>query len=179
MADDDETTTEGNEGGKETPKQLRNKLETTLSENAELKGKLLIYDAGLGHLTEKQRKAVVRDASESGGEVTADMLKASAKELGFPETLKTETETPKPGEGGEQNGQGNERNDGGEGNDADTVDALTSMDAIEQAQRRTVTTAADGSFADKMSKATTQADVEALIRSEGHKVGIVHEWDVE
>jgi hypothetical protein len=179
MADDNDTDDTNNsddgDGGaaKETPRQLRTKLEATLTENAEMKGKLLIYESGLGHLTEKQRKAVVRDAAESGKELTPDLLKASAKDLGFPETLKTESES------GSHGNQDRGDSGDGEGNDAMNTDALSGMDAIEQAQRRTVTTASEGSFADKMAKAGSQAEVEALIRSEGSKVGLVHEWDVD
>lgn len=186
MADENEGADEGNnEGTKETPKQLRNKLETTLSENAELKGKLLIHEAGLGHLSEKQRKAAVRDASESGNELSPELLKASAKELGFPDAPKTEGENNSNGqEQGNDNGQGDGQGEGqpnpDDVPDPTAAEALNSMDAMDQAQRRAAsTTVTVGSFQDRMNKAGSAAEVEAMIRSEGHRHGIVHEWDVE
>jgi len=176
MADenDEETTETGGEGGKETGKQLRTKLENALSENATLKAQNMLYEAGLGHLSAKQRNAVVRDASEDGAEVTVEVLKKSAKELGFPEAPKAATETQSTN--GKETGAEGET---GEASNTAEQEALNSMEAIEQAQRRAVPVIADGSFEQKMAKATSQAEVEALIRSEGHKVGIVHEWDVE
>jgi len=177
MADKDDTDTgeDAGEGNKETPKQLRTKLETTLSENADLRGKLLIHEAGLGHLTQKQRNAVVNDAKEGGKELTPDLLKASAKELGFPETLGNEGDKPNPNDANNGDQAGNENGDEGD----PTTNALTGMEAIEAAQRRTTTVAADGSFEQKLNNAKTQAEVEALIRTEGSKVGLVHEWDVD
>ena len=162
---------EGSEGdGKKSPgKQMREKLETTLAENVELKGKLLVHEAGLSHLTPKQRNAAIRDATEDGAELTVDSLKKSANELGFPEQ-------PKQTTNGEGDKDGDKAKDDGEGNEPDPE---TGLEAIEMAQRRVPTTPADGSFEQKIANAKSQEEVEALIRSEGHKQGIVLEADIE
>lgn len=176
MADENEND-EGNEGENEQPKQtagkvMRQKLEDTLTENQALKGKLMVHEAGLSHLTEKQRNAAIRDATEGDAELTTESLKKSAKELGFPEQSKQAANGNESGEGGESG------NDAG-GGEGDESDPANSMEAIEQAQRRTVTVPADGSFEQKLRDAKSTQEVEALIRTEGHKVGIVHEWDTE
>lgn len=179
MADGDEET--GGEGGeetgappKETGKQLREKLETALSQNADLAGRLAIHDAGLSHLSEKQRRAVVRDAGEDGKEVTADTLKAAAKELGFA------TEAPKE----KAEGEGGNENEGGEGvnnngDETEVEEALTSFEAIERARRRSVPDTDPQSFENRMKATKSTAEAEALIKREGHKVGIVHEHDID
>lgn len=172
MADGDgnDNGDEGSEGEqpKETGKQLRTKLEETLAKNANLEAKVLIHESGLSHLTEKQRQAAIRDVREDGKEVTADTLKAAAKELGFPETPVVEKAE---GEGGGEGGEG-------EGGNA-AEDALNSYDAIDRARRAAVPSDDPTSFEFRVKNAKSAAEVEALVRSEGHKVGIVHEHDID
>lgn len=178
MADDNENeeVETGNESGEQQKqsagKVMRQKLEDTLADNAKLTAKLMVHEAGLSHLTEKQRNAAVRDATEDGAELTAESLKKSAKELGFPESPR-QTVNGNEGEGGSNNG------DNADGGNDEEIEPANSMEAIEQAARRTVTVPADGSFEQKMKAAKSTEEVEALIRTEGHKVGIVHEWDTE
>lgn len=161
----------------ETGKALRTKLETTLTENQSLKGQLLIFESGLGHLNDKQRAAVVRDASEGGAELTAELLKTSATELGF------NTEAPKSeSQNGSEGGEGNNEsgNEGGEEViDTNADDAVDYFTAIEQAQRAASPNADTKSFEAKLRACKSNAEVDALIRTEGHRVGIVLEEDVD
>lgn len=152
---------------KETGKQLRDKLENALTENTGLKAQLAIHEAGLSHLSEKQRRAVVRDLQDDEKEVTADNLKAAAKDLGYPESAAK----PKD-EGGGEDEEPPGRNDPAE-------EALNSLDAIEQARRQAIPDTDPGSFEAKVKAAKSQDEVVALVRNEGHKVGVVHEWDME
>lgn len=171
----DDGTDDGTDDGKpkNTGKVLREKLETTLTENQVLKGKLLVYESGLGHLNERQQRAVIREASEDGKELTAELLKEVARDLGYAEPPKPEPKND--GEGANQDGQG-----GNDGDEQVTVeDALNSMDAIERASRQSLPDNDPNSFQNKLMAARSSAEVEALIKREGHKVGIVHETDVD
>lgn len=187
----DDGNENGNENGeteepKETPKALRQKLEAANAKNKELSGKLLIHESGLSHLKPKQIQAVLKMHDEDK-DMTPDSLKAVAEELGYStEVLKGNSKKEgdegegQPNQDGSQNG--NQNNNGNQDDnlneDGDLVIPLNNMDAIERANRRSNTTS-DTDFATKMNSAKSQAEIEALIRSEGHKVGIVHEWDVE
>lgn len=171
----DDVSTDTDADGTDQPKPsqgkvLREKLETTLTRNAELEGKLLIHESGLGHLSERQRRAVIREAQEDGKDLTVDLLKEVAKDLGF-------------GQGGappNENGNGDGGNDDGRNaGDDDTDEPLNSMDAIDRAARRAVPVDDPGSFEAKIKAAKSQGEVEALIRSDGYKVGIVHEMDTQ
>lgn len=168
---------EGNEGNEEQPPkgggELRKKLEETLAKNADLSGKLAIHEAGLSHLSERQRRAVVRDVQDDEKEVNADTLKAAAKELGYPETKVAE----KPEGEGEDGGEGAE-GEGGEGQ-PNPEEVLSSFDAIERARRAAVPQSDPTSFESRMKATKSAAEAEALIKTEGHKVGIVHEHDIE
>lgn len=174
MADDNGNNAEGEgtegEGSEKAPspgKVMRDKLEATLAENQTLKAELAVHNAGLGHLSPKQRNAAIRDATEDGAELTADSLKKSAEELGFALTPKQESKG-----GGEGSGEGSNEGEG-------EPDPVTGLEAIEQAQRRVPQTPADGSFEQKIANAKSAEEVEAIIRNEGQKVGIVLEADVE
>lgn len=66
-----------------TSRQLREaakNAEKTRAENVDLKQKLAVYEAGLGNLTPKQVKSVLANVE---GEVTAEVLRATAVELAF------------------------------------------------------------------------------------------------
>lgn len=178
MADDGNKDGAEEQNGEEQPPkgggELRKKLEETLAKNAELEGRLAIHDAGLSHLTDKQRRAVVRDVQDDGKEVTAETLKAAAKDLGYPETKPVE----KPeGEGSGEGGEGT-NGEGGEGQ-PNLDEVLTSYDAVERARRTAVPNDDPTSFESRIKAAKSSAEVEALIKTEGHKVGIVHEHDIE
>lgn len=175
---EEESQQQGQEGKTTEGSVLRTKLEDTLTENQALKGQLLIFQSGLGHLNEKQQRALVREASEGGAELTAELLKATAKELGYAEAPKQEAK----GEGGEGGEGGNEGNNGNEGSPgaAEVVEtALNSMHAIDIAARQALPDTDPLSFENKLKAAKSADEVMALIRSEGHKVGIVSELDVE
>lgn len=178
MDDDNDDTGNDNDSGndsKPTGKQLRERMEAALAENATLKAQLMVHNAGLGHLSDAQRRAVVREASEGGKEVTADLLKAAAKDLGFPEATASITTTTNDDTGNNDTG-GND--DQGTGGNTDT-DPLNNMEAIERAQRAAVHNAGELAFADRLAKAGSKAEVEAIIRESGHSVGIVHEMDID
>lgn len=185
MADDDgngndDGNGDGQGNGDQSGSQLRATLEQTIATNKQLTGRLMIYESGLGHLTEKQRNAVVRDASEGNKELTPDLLKTAAKELGFP------TEPPKQqaqndgDDNGQQNQNGQEGNDDGTGEGVHVVDeSLTYMDVIEQGIRAGNAAPAPDSFEHKMKNAKSPEEVQSLIRQEGHKHGIVLADDLE
>lgn len=179
MADDDGNGTgtegEGEPKPKESGKELRTKLEGALAKNAELEGRLAVHEAGLAHLSEKQRKAVIRDVQDDGKELNAETLKAAAKDLGYT------TEAPKPKSEGEGNEGGNEGGEGGAGDGTPdpTEEALDGFDAIDRARRQAVPNDDPTSFEHRINNAKSKEEVEALVRKEGHKVGIVHEWDVD
>lgn len=175
----DDTQQQGQEGKATEGSVLRTKLEDTLTENQALKGQLLIFQSGLGHLNEKQQRALVREASEDGAELTAELLKSTAKELGYAEAPKQEAKG-EGGEGGEGGNEGGNGNEGGATNANELVEtALNSMHAIDIAARQALPDTDPQSFENKMKAAKSGDEVMALIRSEGHKVGIVSELDVE
>lgn len=166
---------EGEGEGSKPPKAttggvMRKKLEDTLTENSTLKGQLLIHESGLGHLNEKQRRAVVREAQEGGVELTADLLKETAKDLGY----------DKPAEPKNEGGEGGPVNEGGSTHSTEEeVEPLNNIDAIDRATRKATSPVDTGSFEAKIKAAKSAEEVEAIIRTEGHKVGIVHQWDVD
>lgn len=182
---DDNGEENGNGNGAENQEQqqqteggvLRKKLTDTLEENQTLKGKLLIHESGLGHLNEKQRNAVVREAQESGSDLTPELLKTAAKELGY------QTEAPKQDQNKGQEQGGDDGGNNGQvevnNNDTDQDDAINSMDAVSRAMRQAAPSTDPTSFDAKLAACKNTAEVEALIRSEGHRVGIVHALDVE
>lgn len=93
----------------ESPSALRQKLEDANKRNKQLEERLTITEAGLSHLTDRQRKTILREMREDGEEITADNFKKVAKELGWGEAPNTETEpapeTPnQPNQNGQQNG---------------------------------------------------------------------------
>lgn len=87
MADPTEAT---DDGSQQSGKGLRAQLEAQVAENktlreqaeraAQLERELSLHRAGLGHLSDKQARAL---AAAHDGEYTPDALKATAKELGF------------------------------------------------------------------------------------------------
>lgn len=156
---------DNSQSGKPTGKQMREKLEQALSENAALKGQLLIHDSGLGHLTERQRRAVIREAQDEGKDLTADLLKSVAKDLGY--------EQPK------QPTQQGEGDNSGEGDPNPVNESLDNLDAIDRTTRQGAPSMDPNSFEQKIANAKTAEEVEAIIRTDGAKVGLIHEHDVE
>lgn len=187
MADNDGSD-DGNENGggeetKETPKALRQKLEAANAKNKELAGKLLIHESGLSHLNPKQIQAVLKMHDEDA-EMTPESLKDVAKELGYtteaPKGNQNEGGNEDEGQQNQQNQNGNQNGNQNENEDGDLVIPLNNMEAIERANRAAQrTTGGESDFTTKMNAAKSTEELEALIRSEGHKVGIVHEWDVD
>lgn len=137
-----------------------------------------LREAGLGHLTKRQRRTLLRDMNEEGTEFTADAAKEIAKEYGWP----TEPEQPKPptGEGnGQQQGDGQQQEQvvvSENGNLAE--DALSALALMQQARGHSASTQVRGDFEQRMKAAKSKEELRDLIRTEGPRHGIIHEWDV-
>lgn len=99
----------------DNPSALRQKLEDAIKRNKQLEERLTITEAGLSHLSDRQRKTILREMREDGEEITADNFKKVAKELGWGEAPNTETETaPETTNQLNQNGQQNGTQQDGE-----------------------------------------------------------------
>lgn len=195
-----------NNDNDDDPKTLRGKLEAALKDNAELKAqnsglnsRLVFHEAGLSHLSNRRRNALLSDF-EDPSKVTKEELLEAAKEEGW------DTPPPPPQQqNGDSNGTTQQQpNDGtqapvnngiqnpptgqapvqGDPN-APTADmvaaaAAAGISADElasvMAQRPTTFT---GTFEDAMKKATTQEEVLAAIQQAGPTVGVVLSTDVE
>lgn len=83
----------------DNPGTLRQKLEDAIKRNKQLEERLTITEAGLNHLSDRQRRTILRDMRDDGMEISADNFKKVAKELGWDaapnsEVTETPTETP-------------------------------------------------------------------------------------
>lgn len=170
---------EGNEPKKESPgKQMRAQLEQTLAANKDLTTRLALYEAGLGNLTDRQKKAIVREANEEGKEVTGELLKEIANDLGFqaPKQDPKDTKDDSANQNGNQNGNQQQENE--DPPDPSVDEDLSYMDAIDRVARRGISSDPDSMEA-KIAAAKTQDEVKAIIRAQGQKVGILLEEDVD
>ena len=175
----EEEVEEQEEGKAPTGKALREKLEETLTKNAELTGELLMVNSGLAHLTPKQRKAVLRDVQDDGKELSADTLKAAAKDLGYNEAKETRQESKESGEDEELTPEQiaakiAEEEAALEGDE----EPLDGFEAIERATRKAGPSTDPQSFEYRLNNAKTREEAESLIKKEGFKVGLVHEDDL-
>jgi hypothetical protein len=80
----------------DNPSALRQKLEDANRRNKQLEERLTITEAGLNHLSDRQRKTILREMREDGEEITADNFKKVAKELGWGEAPNSETSETAP-----------------------------------------------------------------------------------
>lgn len=166
---------------KESPgKKMREQLETALAANKDLSTRLALHEAGLGALSDRQKKAIVREAVEEGKEITGDYLKEIAKDLGFkaPAAPKEGAETTDPPNNNSNGQNQHEGEDGDNPPDPSVDEDMSYMEAIDRVARRGNSADPD-SFEAKITAATTQEEVKALIRQRGQRVGILLEEDVD
>lgn len=78
----------------DNPSTLRQKLEDANKRNKSLEERLTITEAGLTHLSDRQRKTILREMREDGEEITADNFKKVAKDLGWDAPPSSETSEP-------------------------------------------------------------------------------------
>jgi len=190
-----------NDDNQETPlvKQLRETIKTLegrngglTKENNSLKGTNILYAANLGHLSEKQRLAVLTMHGE--GEMTAEALAATAAELGYePQTAPPATTTPLPN--GETNGDGTTppstppATNGdvnhvlqealaafGADPEMDPMEALGIIQRIQGATRASQQNVAP-TFTDRMKEAKSKDELLSLISTQGPANGIILEED--
>lgn len=188
------------------PKTLRGKLEAAnrtigelKSQNSGLNSRLVFHEAGLSHLSNRRRNALLSDF-EDPSKVTKEELLEAAKEEGWdtppapPQQTNGDTNgttqqqtndgTQAPVNNGIQNPPTGQAPVQGDPN-APTADmvaaaAAAGISADElasvMAQRPTTFT---GTFEDAMKQATTQEEVLAAIQQAGPTVGVVLSTDVE
>jgi hypothetical protein len=177
MADTtDDTTTD-----EPSPGDLRKMLKEEQEKNRKNAERIAAFEqdeqlreAGLGHLSKRQRRAVLRELSDEGTEFSADAAKEMAKELGYKTEADTPTPTPTPA--GDAGGNGQQGNGEGEGEDAE--DALSAIALMDKARRQSANTEVSNDFTGEMRKTKSKEELTDLIRTKGGRHGIIHEWDV-
>jgi hypothetical protein len=182
-----DTTNENNQS--DTPGDLRVQLETALAEIKTLKQQNQSYtqdeqlrEAGLGHLSKRQRRVILRELQEDGTDFTADAAKDIAKELGY----KTEAE-PAPtnqqqqsqqDQGQQSNGNSDSTNDAGDTTNDEPESALTAIALMQQASGMSAGTPVNNDFSTEMKGARNKEELRSLIRNKGARHGVIHDWDV-
>lgn len=192
------------------PKTLRGKLENALQklgerdrQLADMSGRLVFHEAGLSHLSNRRRNALLSDF-EDPSKVTVEELQAAAKEEGWdtPPSTQQQQDGQQQGDNGNQqqsanNGQGTQVN-GQQGiqnpptgqppvgdPSAPTPDMIAAAAAAGisaeelasvMAQRPTTYS---GTYDDAMKNAKTQEEVMAAIQQAGPTVGVMLSTDVE
>jgi hypothetical protein len=180
MAD---TTPETNTGEELPPGDLRKMLEESNKQQAALQAQLAQYNqdealreqAGLGHLSKRQRGAILRELQADGKEFNPETAKEMATELGYKLTPTTPTPTttdPAP------TGDGSGGNGGGEGGQPQPDDNMTAFDVIARARAESASTRVGGDFEAEIRKAKNPEELTSLLRSKGPRHGMIHEWDV-
>ena len=174
---------ENSNNDNEDPKDLRTKLEAALerekqliSENTTFKQEQQFRDAGLGHLSQRQRRILAREINEEGGEFNAETAMEVAKELGFPEK---KVEQQQDGQGQQQQGQQQEQSQGDPQVDGRVNEALNGFQVAQTAQAAALRGQTDPSVETAIREAKTPEELRSIIRKRGAGVGIVHSFDVE
>lgn len=176
------------------PKTLRGKLEAALKENngyksqiADLQGQVL-----MPHLNKRQRRSVLRELAEDKLDVNEDNIKDVAKDLGY----NMEPTAPPTNNDGNQNGDQNQGGDGGENSNAnngegsgdgsgkpdvklppEVVVALEASGYMDIVQQYSDGPSHDLGFEEKMNSAKSPEELDAIIRAEGPRHGIMLETD--
>lgn len=162
----------------DSPGDLRTKLEAALKTNSDLQSQMATLQGQvlMPTLNERQRRVVVRELGEDKLDLNAENVKAVAEDLGYkltpepPPTIPPVTPPTTPQ--GEQNGQQQE-----DGQSNEILVSLSEMGAIDQAQYNAIRGNVAPDFDTKMRNTKSREELRALIRSEGHASGLVHEWD--
>lgn len=180
MAD---TTPDTPTGEELPPGDLRKLLEESNKQQAALQAQLAQYNqdealreqAGLAHLSKRQRGAILRELQADGKDFSPETAQAMATELGYKLTPATPTPTttdPAPV------GDGGAGSNGGEGGQPHPDDNLTAFDIISRARAESASTRVGGDFENEMRKAKNPEELTSLIRAKGPRHGMIHEWDV-
>ena|SRR5215207_5264736 len=134
------------------PKDLRTKLEAANKRARAAEERATIAEAGLTHLTDRQRRNIMRDMRDENMDITADNFKKVAKELGWDDAPEAQTQTQTQADTGQQQGQQTNSDDNlgkvllGDGTWASADDLRRiAMAAQMQAQSGSTNTADDGS----------------------------------
>lgn len=132
-------------------------------------------EAGLGHLSDRQRRTILRDLSEEGTEFSPEAAKKIAEELGFPTA---------PPSAPTSNGQGVATNPAPVGNQqqdppvpSPANQALDAFSNMQTAQQAAIRGNNDPGFQAKVKATKSPEELRDLIRREGAASGLVHSWD--
>lgn len=173
----------------EDPKDLRTQLKAALKANADLSstvqqqgGQIAVLGSGV-QLSPRQQRIVLRELAEEKTELTAENIKEVAKELGFAQA----PATPPAGQNGDgQQGQqqpaDGQQLDPGQQPDAvdqDIMVSLNELGAIDQANYHAKRGNVSPDLQAKINQTNNSEELTALLRAEGPRSGIVHEWDTE
>jgi len=160
-------------------KQLRDKLEGALGENANLRRENLLLRSGLHDLPEDRQQAILRTFAKDE-EVTADKMKAQAKSFGW---LKEEGQgNPNPPPNGQQDPGTPPPNptDTQDQTVASSIGELTAMEvAMIMAQRGTSDPTTVEDLSNKLRAAKSQAEVAQLVSQQGPHMGILMDSDID
>lgn len=168
---------------------LRRMLAEQTAKNEEQAAQLLAFqqdqqlrDAGFSHLSQRQRRTILRDMADDGVDFSAEAASDIAKEHGYPLTPTPPTTDNGNRNGQQGNGQGGQPQDTnqgqGQGGDQDVEDSLTAMDLMRKAQQMAAGNAQESDFETQIKATKSKEELTDLIRSKGARHGIVHEWDV-
>lgn len=173
-----------NDPNNENPGDLRNQRDQLARDKEELTQRLAQFEqreqlreAGLGHLSARQQRSILRELSDDGKDFSKEDALAVAEELGFKTSAEpTPTPTPPPTD---SNGNGDTppATPPGGGSD-DSEDALTAMALMERARAAAAGNLGTSDFEQEIRKTNSAAELTNLVRTKGARHNIVHEWDV-
>ena len=170
----------------DNPNDLRVKLETANKLNQDLTTRLQsleqdtqLRDAGLGHLSQRQRRVILRELQEEGTDFSVDSAKEIAKELGY-------SETPPPPANDQTSDQGNgqgtgQSNDLGQGQQQEPEEPLTALEVLAQqdkARRVSSSNRGQPDLTTQINQAQSKDELRGLIRDKGGRAGIVLDADL-
>lgn len=186
----------------EDPAQLRKKLDDALKINREnnerirrLEATNTVHDAGLSHLNEHQRNALL-GMVPADSEITVEVLKETATNLGFPSTPPSSTTPPTgqepPAVGDENEGEPPTVDPGtnfltpAPGSAHPDPRVTASISGLTQQEyahimglRAQAGMGATGTLDDALNKATSKAEAIAAIRQHGTASGILLDSDLD
>lgn len=171
-----------NEGqGQQSAGDLRTQLEAEKEKNKQLaatnetyKQKEQLDTLGLGHLSDRQRRVLIRELKDEGkGLDDATSVASVVTDLGLP------AEPPKPpGQGNDNGNDDGQQQQQQQEEDEEIEGALSAVALMQRAHRMSASTEVKTDFETQMKDTKSKEELRDLIRSKGPRHGIVHEWDV-
>lgn len=172
---------DNNEGQGQSAGDLRAQLDAEKEKNKQLAARNRAYEQkeqlatlGLGHLSDRQQRVLIRELEEEGkGLDDATSVASVVTDLGLP------AEPPKPPGQENGNGSGNgQQQQQQQEEDEEIEGALSAVALMQRAHRMSANTEVKTDFETQMRNTKSKEELRDLIRTKGPRHGIVHEWDV-